>query len=325
MRNPAGMRVSVAVCTWNRSGLLDQTLARMRELRVPAGVSWELLVVNNNCADDTDAVLARHSPHLPLVRLFEPKPGHSNARNRALEAATGELIVWTDDDVLVDPDWIAEYMAAAERFPEASYFGGTVDPWFAVKPPRWVERHLVALQGPFAVRQLGPGVRPLADGEQVFGANMAFRAEALRGFRFNPALGRVGTGMLSGDETELMDRLKREGRTGVWVGPARVRHYIPAERLSAAYVWKFFHGLGRTYQRLTPYDGNVPRLFGAPRWLVRRYLGERLRSMLLCPGRGAGWIDAFTRAAISRGVIDEFRASAVPAVVPGPKAGCPGA
>ena len=44
--------VSVVICTWNRAGLLDQTLARMRELHVPAGLAWELLVVNNNCTDD---------------------------------------------------------------------------------------------------------------------------------------------------------------------------------------------------------------------------------------------------------------------------------
>lgn len=303
------MNVTVAICTWNRSGLLDQTLARMGALNVPDGVTWELLVVNNNCTDGTDAVLAKHAAALPLARLFEPKPGLSNARNCAIDHARGELIVWTDDDVLVDPNWLVEYAKAAAAYPDAGYFGGTVDPWFAADPPRWVVRNLAALEGPFAVRQLGPGVRPLAAGEQVFGANMAFRTALLKGFRFDPALGRTGTGMLSGEETELIARLHRDGRHGVWVGPARVEHYIPAERLTAAYVWKFFHGIGRTNQRRDAAPAAGPRWFGLPRWLLRQYLAARARSVVLAPRRGAAWATSFTRAAVARGMIDEVRAA----------------
>src|SRR4051812_37235025 len=104
------MLITVAVCTWNRAGLLDRTLSRMCQLRVPEGVEWELLVVNNNCTDETDAVLARYQGRLPLRRLSEPSQGHSHARNRAVRAARGELLIWTDDDVLVEPDWIAGYV-----------------------------------------------------------------------------------------------------------------------------------------------------------------------------------------------------------------------
>ena len=53
------MLVTVALCTWNRDKLLDKTLAGMNELRIPDGVTWEILVVNNNCTDDTDAVIER--------------------------------------------------------------------------------------------------------------------------------------------------------------------------------------------------------------------------------------------------------------------------
>lgn len=77
------MNLTVAICTWNRAALLDWTLARMRELRIPDGVEWELLIVNNNCTDQTDAVIARHAGVLPIRRIFEVNPGLSNARNRA--------------------------------------------------------------------------------------------------------------------------------------------------------------------------------------------------------------------------------------------------
>ena len=50
------MDATIAICTWNRSDLLDKTLARMRELEIPPGTTWEIVVVNNRCTDNTDEV-----------------------------------------------------------------------------------------------------------------------------------------------------------------------------------------------------------------------------------------------------------------------------
>jgi glycosyltransferase involved in cell wall biosynthesis len=305
------MKVTVAICTWNRAELLDQTLAQLRHLRAPAGVAWELLVVNNNCGDHTDAVIARHQPHLPLRRLFEPKQGLSNARNCAIDHAGGELLLWTDDDVLVERDWLTAYVEAAARFPKAGFFGGTVDPWFAVAPPAWVLRNLRRFEGPFAVRQLGPDVRPLAAGEEVFGANMAFRTALLSALRFDPTLGRIGAGMLSGEETSVTGQLRRAGRYGVWIGTARVRHYIPADRLTVAYLWRYMVGGARTQQRMdqAPADdpvGPVRRY----RWARRHYWLACAKERLLAGYKGDRWVTSLQRAAWLRGMMEESRAAA---------------
>jgi glycosyltransferase involved in cell wall biosynthesis len=95
-------KVSVIIWTWNRAALLDQTLERMHQLRIPEGVRWELVVVNNNCTDHTDELIARHASRLPLVNLHEAQPGKGHACNLALAHASGDLVAWTDDDVLVD-------------------------------------------------------------------------------------------------------------------------------------------------------------------------------------------------------------------------------
>jgi glucosyl-dolichyl phosphate glucuronosyltransferase len=60
-----------------------------------------LLVVNNNSTDNTDQIIAHHAEWLPIRRLFEPKAGKSHAANLGIQHATGELIICTDDDVLV--------------------------------------------------------------------------------------------------------------------------------------------------------------------------------------------------------------------------------
>src|SRR5580692_9336325 len=80
-RETKAMLLSVAICTWNRAKLLDQTLTKMGELRIPDGVTWELLVVNNNCTDDTSRVVASAANALPVKEVFEKKLGQSHARN----------------------------------------------------------------------------------------------------------------------------------------------------------------------------------------------------------------------------------------------------
>jgi glycosyltransferase involved in cell wall biosynthesis len=68
------MMLTIAICTWNRAKLLELTLTEMRNLQIPSGMDWEVLVVNNNCTDETDEILSRHASHLPLRRLFTLQP-----------------------------------------------------------------------------------------------------------------------------------------------------------------------------------------------------------------------------------------------------------
>lgn len=301
--------VTVAICTWNRAALLDQTLERMKCLEIPEGVTWELLVVNNNCTDNTDEIIQKHSQALPIKRLFEPKQGHSNARNCAIDHAQGELMLWTDDDVLVDSRWLVEYGVEAKKSPHVGYFGGTVDPWFEVSPPSWILHHLPRLEGPYALRRLGYEVRPLDTNEDVFGANMAFRTSLIKKFPFNPSLGRVGMGMMSGDETDVIARIKANGYNGLWVGTAKVRHYIPADRLSVKFLWMYYRGSGQTFCRMNTAPVTTPRLFGAPRWLIRRYAQLLCKHILLSPTRNAAWLNSLCNAAMTRGMIDEYQAA----------------
>src|SRR5262249_32698178 len=136
------MDVTVAICTWNRAHLLDRGLSRFCELRVPDGLTWELLVVDNNCTDDTAAVVDKDADRLPVRRIVEPKQGLSNARNCAIRHATGALLIFTDDDVLVDELWLDAYVTAAARWPNAAYFGGVIIPKYEDEPPAWYRGQL---------------------------------------------------------------------------------------------------------------------------------------------------------------------------------------
>src|SRR5262245_7107364 len=128
------MRVTVAICTWNRATSLERTLEQMQRLVIPDAVKWELLVVNNACTDNTNAVIDRFTGRLPIRQLLEPRMGQSRARNTAIRESTGELIVWTDDDVLVDPDWLAAIVRSARSSGADFVFGRSVPKWPGTAP-----------------------------------------------------------------------------------------------------------------------------------------------------------------------------------------------
>ena len=301
------MRVTVAVCTWNRAGLLRRTLDQMCQMRTPSDVEWELLVVNNNSTDATEQVASSFAERLPIRYVIERNQGLSHARNRALELAAGDLICWTDDDVLVDPEWLSAYVDAARRWPDAGYFGGRIFPWFEHSPPDWLAKNTTVLAGLLAARDLGQGEGRFPADEWPFGANMAFRREAACGRSFDPRLGLVGNTTILGEETEYCRRLHEAGFEGVWVPSAAVHHWVSTTRMTLAYVAKYYQGYGRKKVRV---DGlSVGRTaFGAPLWTYRaygdavfRYLWKRIR------GR-EDWLLSYIEAAEARGLIIENRA-----------------
>ena len=97
------MLITVAICSLNHAELLRRTLQSLAALQVPHDLGWEVVVVNNGSTDHTDQVLAAFADRLPLRCEVEPERGLSRARNRAVDTARGDYMVWTDDDVVVGP------------------------------------------------------------------------------------------------------------------------------------------------------------------------------------------------------------------------------
>jgi glycosyltransferase involved in cell wall biosynthesis len=277
------VHVSVVICTWNRAGLLDQTLARMRELRVPAGLAWELLVVNNNCTDHTDEVVKKHADALPLRLVREPTPGLSNARNRGMVEARGGLVLWTDDDVQVDADWLAAFAAGAARHPDAAGFGGPIDPWFPVEPDPLLLDVFGPLRIGFCGQDLGPVERVLGPDEYAYGANMAYRASKVKGLKFDPELGRNRHFLGGHEDKAYQDQIRAAGGSVVWLPGLKVKHYVDPSRMTLSYLKAFYFGVGVSDVRRDGVPAG-PRLLGAPRYLYRvaagrfaKYLMARVR------------------------------------------------
>ncbi len=272
------MLVSVAICTWNRADLLDQTLTSMGKLVIPTQISWELIIVNNNCTDTTDEVITKHQAHLPIRRLSEPQQGKTFALNCASQAAEGDYIIWTDDDVLVEPDWIAHYAEAFEQWPKASLFGGPVKPFLAGAPPNWLLDVLSVSQVGDVYAAIDLGTKPirLNMGKEPYGVNWAVRIEDQRRYLYDTDLGPGPKTKIGYEETNVIQRMFEDGLEGRWVPKALVTHYIPESRQTIKYIRWYHRGQGG-YKALQRYGKNNYPSYKAKIILVKGIIKSELR------------------------------------------------
>jgi glycosyltransferase involved in cell wall biosynthesis len=226
------MRVTVAIPTYNRAGLLRQTLAGIVRQDFPRD-QFEILVIDNNSRDDTAQVVAEFAAARPAPRhLLERQQGLDYARNRALAEAQGEILLFGDDDILPEPDWITRMIApfATENGRRIGAVGGEVIPVFPDGLPPWVaEWH-----GPLAFR---PDAGPLGPRQSPMGANLAFPRFVFEQLGpFHAGLDRAAGNYFSGGDSEMIRRV-RAAQLEVWFAPlGAVRHQMPASRTTLRYA-----------------------------------------------------------------------------------------
>jgi glycosyltransferase involved in cell wall biosynthesis len=266
-------RVSIVIATHNRSTLLAGTLAAL------AGQHWprdrfEIVVADNRSSDDTrhtvESAAARAAA--PSIRyLFVREAGKSYAVNAALAVATGEILLFTDDDVVPDPLWIDRMVRALDAT-GADFAAGRIVPRWETPPPPWMSP---GLYGVLAVPDNGRERRLIGlDAPEIMpiGANMGLRravTNRIGGLRTD--LGKLDGTLRTGEDHEFYLRMLRAGFRGVYEPEAIVHHWVPRERLHRHYFRRWLHQNGRDVAKLeAEYTTRVKRLFGVPRYLWRR-------------------------------------------------------
>lgn len=263
--------LTVIMCTHNGADTIGRTLEAFCGILPPAG-GWKLVIVDNASSDSTPTIIQQFAPKLPLTVVQEPRLGLATSQNTGISHVEGDLAVFTDDDVLPDPDWLREWRRVAGRFPGIEIFGGTITPEYEVPPPdtiatsSWI-RMLYACTDP-TLRE-GP---VSADEATIYGPNMAVRASALaRGCRFDDRLMSGPAGLL-GNETDFVMQVAKGGAPLGFAPTARVQHIVNKKQVTWRWILSRFYRHGRTmyYFKQTSQPEFPPAIFGMPRYIVRR-------------------------------------------------------
>lgn len=289
--------ISIIIATYNRAPLLNRTLQSLSKQVAPSGVSIELLVVDNNSIDSTKAVVESWIPKIPFETryYFENRQGKSNALNHAIDKITGEFVLFTDDDVIVDKEWVYSMYQASKKYQSASGFGGKIVPVWPEKIPGWLlikgQRRLKVIT---PESDMGESDRAYGIKEAPSGCNSAFRSSVFKkGFRFRSDLGYVGTFIMPGEDTQFAHNLIRNNHLLMYVSSALVFHPALPERLTKKYARSRYFNIGRASVRAfgdSKY-ADLPKIFGIYRYLIQDSVAVFLRSLgYICLGR---WGESF--------------------------------
>jgi len=269
-------RLTVLICTHDRAGLLERTLASLNAAVRPAGWAVDVLVAANACRDGTHAFLDRYAGQaegrgdLRLTWFAEPTPGKSYALNSAMPRVQSDLVAFVDDDHRVDGGYLQAVCNAAAHYPDAALFCGRILPDWDGSEPAWVHD-----QGPYRIYplpvprfELGELPREvMADLAIPGGGNLFLRTAWLERIGpFATDMGPIGHDLGGAEDRDWVLRALRLGGR-MWYVPEAVQyHYVDATRLTLPYV------IRKAYKRTASTVAVDPREGGSmvPRYLYRK-------------------------------------------------------
>lgn len=240
-------RVSVIICTYNGAATIREGLDALQQLQYP---DYEVIVVDDGSTDETASIV-----HAYDVRSIEtPNRGLSAARNTGLEAATGEIVVYLDDDAYPDPHWLL-YVASTFRNTDHAAVGGP-----NIAPP---DEDLVARCIDHTPGNPVHALLSDLEAEHLPGCNIAFRKTALEAIGgFDPQF------RIAGDDVDVCWRLQQRGWTLGFHPAAMVWHH---RRGSIRAFWKQQRNYGKAEALLEMKWPEKYNLYGHVPWRGRIY------------------------------------------------------
>ena len=231
---------TVAIPTYNGAQRLPKLLEALRSQIVPADMTWDVLVVDNNSTDSTAEVVAHYQNDWPdtsqLRYCVEPRQGAAYARQRAIGDSDSTWVGLLDDDSIPAADWVAQGGQFGQAHPQAGAFGGQIHGDFESPPGPDFRR----IQSFLAIRERGD--KPHRYEPETLNlpptAAVVVRRDAWLGsVPPTPMLvGRVGASMMGGEDFEVMLHMHHHGWE-IWYTPTmHAYHQIPSWRLERDYL-----------------------------------------------------------------------------------------
>lgn len=286
---------TVAICTYNRSGLLNNALESLARCKLPRR-KWELLIIDNNSKDRTREIALSFQSRLPLSYLHEPEQGLSAARNRAMSECRGKVLLFTDDDVRLDGGWLQSHEIAFCEKNEAGWYGGRINPYWPNGRPGWLrDESMDLIAGLIVYYDIGETNRWYRKEDQLpFGANFAIRRELFENIGyFRTDLGVKAGAPGRSEETEYLQRARDAGYKGYYVGEALALHWQDPYRFKWLNLYKFGFQKGLAAGRMgaTGHRKNhLRKLDYATKaiWQLLKGRGDRARQCVINVGIQSG-------------------------------------
>ncbi len=275
--------ISVITCSHNPK---PSYLARVLEAlgaQTLNPANWEFVLIDSASREPLASwVDASRLPRARIVR--DDEPGLTRARLRGIAESTGDLLIFVDDDNVLDPDFLAMAANIFVDRPDIGAWSGASRPEFETPPPDWTRRHwgnLVIRDVPtdmWSNLPMLPDTMPCGAGLCVRRAVAAFYAELHANGRRPFALDRNGTSLLSGGDNDLAACACDLG-LGVGVFKAlRLIHLIPTERLRESYLLTLAENIALSTVILRSFRSS-PASLDSPS--LKRRVADSLRSALM--------------------------------------------
>jgi glycosyltransferase involved in cell wall biosynthesis len=244
--------LTAIICTYNRAKYIGNLLESIAANDLPKS-EYEILLVDNNCTDNTRAVCeayAKAHKDVQFRYVLEPEQGLSAARNKGIKEAKGDVIVYIDDDALVDTDYLRTYAEWFEAHPETMACGGPIEPLYETKEPSWMTPYTKALLT--AWMNYGDKVHEYPKGRYPGGGNAAYRKEVFdKVGLFNTALGRKGGNLMGSEEKDIFDKMHSLGMQVLYLPTPILHHIIPQAKLEPDYFNRLTTQIGISERQRT--------------------------------------------------------------------------
>lgn len=207
------MSISLIICTRNRADRLAPCLDALANLKAVPGL--EIVLVDNGSTDHTQGVLQAFRCPFPVRLVHELAPGLGRARNAGLRSSCGDIVVFTDDDCYVAPDFAVEVRKLFADNPALGFFGGRIMLHDPTDLPVTIKESMVAETfQPFEFLPAG----------SIHGANFGFRRSVIMALGgFDERLG-AGT-KFAAEDIEMVGRVIGAGFAGVYSPAPVVSHH----------------------------------------------------------------------------------------------------
>jgi glycosyltransferase involved in cell wall biosynthesis len=270
------LRASIIIPTYNRALYLTECLDAIAAQTLDH-TAFEAIIVDNNSTDNTRELVLnflRINLILNLRYILENEQGASNARNRGIKEAHGEILCFLDDDSPPDPEWLNNLLKGFND-PEVGCVGGpSYLDYKGQKQPPWLRGDLQGLLGGYSLPYQKP-TQLYKFSEFPFGCNMAFRNHIFNDLGYlRTDLDRSGSEVLAAGDTEMIDRVYKAGWKIMYLPDAIVRHIVAPERLRKSHIYRIGHGLAYSHVILTynPRPQKFLRWFASDAWYAARML-----------------------------------------------------